>query len=100
MQDASIQNDLVRKVLRSMTETKPETVEEIQGRYTKLHPPSFFMRKFPSISIPNLTWALRFLVQEKYVSEEMTRFIDYELEKDTKVYHLTAKGLEFQLKKK
>lgn len=100
MQDASIGNDLVRKVLRSMTDMKSETAEEIQDRYTKLYPPSFFLRKLPSISIPNLKWALGILVREGYVNEEVTRFIDYELERDTKVYHLTQKGRHFTLKKK
>ena len=100
MQRASIENDLVRKVLRSVTESKMETVEEIQYRYTQLHPPSFFMRKMPSVSIQNLEWALRFLVREEYVRREITRYTDRVLKHDTPVYQLSQKGLAFVLKKK
>lgn len=100
MQEVNIETDLVRKVLRSMTGTRPETAEEIQARYTSLHPPNFFLKGQPSISLRNLSWALRFLVSEGYVGEEVTRFLEQELDEDKKVYQLTQKGLAFRLKKK
>lgn len=94
-----MKNDLVQKVLRSVG-TKRETLEELQEKYTKLYPPSFLFRGTKSITIQNLAWALKFLVQEGYVCQELTRFLEYELDRDTKVFTLTQKGLAYTLKKK
>jgi hypothetical protein len=99
MQEASMENDLVRKTLRSVG-MKRETIEEIQTRYTALYPPSFLFKAKPSIDLRNLKWALNYLVECEYVAEEVTRFLDYELDEDKKVYSLTQKGLASTLKKK
>jgi hypothetical protein len=100
MPEPSIETDLIRKVLRSVAGRRPETAEEIQARYTSLYPPSFLFKGKPSIAIRDLLWALRFLVQKEYVGEEVTRFLEHELDTDTKVYYITPKGLVLTLKKK
>lgn len=99
MGQVSMDHDLVRKTLRSVT-TKQETLEEIQKNYTKLFPPSFLFKKQPSISLPNLEWTLMYLEKEGYVHKEVTRYLDQELKDDTRVYSLTQKGLAYTLKKK
>lgn len=100
MQELSIDNGLVRKVIRSLDESRQETCEEIQKRYTTLHPPGLLFRGKPSISLRNLGDVLRFLEKEEYVSREVTRFTDKELPHDVAVFRLTQKGLAFKLKKK
>lgn len=99
MGQISMDHDLVRKTLRSVT-TKQETLEEIQKNYTRLFPPSFLFKKEPSISLPNLEWTLLYLEKEGYVRKEVTRYLDQELDRDTRVYNLTQKGLAHVLKKK
>lgn len=99
MAQASLDNDLVRKTLRSLTFER-RTLEEIQTNYTKLFPPSFLFRKSPSVSLPNLKWALDFLAEEEYAACEVTRYLEKPLKVDTKVYSLTGKGFQYLSGKK
>ncbi len=95
----TLEHDLVRKTLRSLTMER-RTLEEIQHNYTQLFPPLFLFRNTQSVSLANLKRALTFLVREGYVSEEVTRYLERPLKRDTKVYCLSGKGMSYLSKKK
>lgn len=99
MATLSMDNDLVKKTLRSVTMER-KTAEEIQESYTKLFPPSFLFRKSPSVTLPNLCFALSYLVKEGYVTKEITRYLERPLKEDTNVYFLSSKGITYTSKRK
>lgn len=99
MATLSMHNGLVNKTLRSVAMRK-RTIEEVQEVFTKLYPPIFLFRGSPSVTISNLKWALAYLVQEGYVNQEVTRYLEKPLKHDTKVYSLSPKGVSYLSKKR
>jgi hypothetical protein len=100
MTKLSMENDLVRKTLRSLS-TQKKTAEEIHRSYTQLFPPSLLFRKRPSITFSNLEWVLGYLVKEGYVVKEVTRYLDHEaLGEDKRIYSLSLKGMQYFSRKK
>ena len=91
-------NTLANKVLRCVRSSQ-QTSEEIRTRYLQLYPPSRIMRKIiSSISILEIESTLGFLVKERYVHREITRFTDHALAGDTLVFNTTQQGFEANLK--
>lgn len=99
MQKAIGNNTLASRVLRCIKST-PETAEEIRAKYLQLYPRSrIFSKIAPPISITEIEFHLKFLVNEGYVHREVTRFTDTALPRDTAVFNTTQKGFAINVKR-
>ena len=100
MATMSIDDAFVRQILRCFGDGKRRSQEEAELKYDQMYPPWLLSprhvrkKRNPEIGTVSARQAIRFLLQEGYITKEV-----YRQEGDLVVYSITQKALPLLLKK-
>ena len=90
-----LEDRFVHHILLCIDERKL-TVDEIHKKYLQLYPPRFdFIKKIlPPVPLIKVRSAVKVLLEEEYITKELTRFTDQPLDRDTEIYFISQHGRE------